>query len=127
MIAFRGQKGWATPRLVSFRGLIQNFRQASPPLSYAESPPGGRDWFTCIPSSILLSYILNSTPVPLTFNCNPPLTRAVINRAITRDTQRQFSENICSEDDMRSRIFGTFFVKFLACLPLLKSGIIAPF
>ena len=27
-------KGWATPRLVSFRGLIQNFRRASPPLSY---------------------------------------------------------------------------------------------
>ena len=30
-----------------------------------------------------------------------------------------FSENICSEDDLRSRIFGTFVVKFLACLPLL--------
>ena len=28
-------------------------------------------------------------------------------------------ENICSEDDLRSRIFGTFVVKFLACLPLL--------
>ena len=36
-----------------------------------------------------------------------------------RGTQRQFSENICSEDDMRARIFGTFVVKFLACLPLL--------
>ena len=36
-----------------------------------------------------------------------------------RGTQRQFSENICSENDLRSRIFGTFFVKFLACLPLL--------
>ena len=35
------------------------------------------------------------------------------------DTQRQFSENICSEDDLRSRIFGTFVVKFIACLPLL--------
>ena len=34
------KKAWATPRSVSFRGLIQNFRQASPPLSYAESPPG---------------------------------------------------------------------------------------
>ena len=33
--------------------------------------------------------------------------------------QRQFLENICSEDDLRSRIFRTFFVKFLACLPLL--------
>ena len=27
--------------------------------------------------------------------------------------------NICSEDDLKSRIFGTFVVKFLACLPLL--------
>jgi len=36
-----------------------------------------------------------------------------------RGTQRQFSENICSEDDLRSRILGTFFPKFLACLPLL--------
>ena len=37
-----------------------------------------------------------------------------------RGTQRQFSENICSEDDLRSKIFGTFVVKFLACLPLLE-------
>ena len=36
-----------------------------------------------------------------------------------RGAQRQFSENICSEDDLRSRIFGTFVVKFLACLLLL--------
>ena len=36
-----------------------------------------------------------------------------------RGTQRQFSENICSEDHLRSRIFGTLVVKFLACLPLL--------
>ena len=36
-----------------------------------------------------------------------------------RGTQRQFSERVCSEDDLRSRIFGTFVVKFLACLPLL--------
>ena len=31
-----------------------------------------------------------------------------------------FRENICSEDDLRTRIFGTFVVKFLACLPLLR-------
>ena len=47
-----------------------------------------------------------------------------------RGTQRQFSENICSDDDLRSRIFGTFFVKLLACLPLLgaygKAGIRNP-
>ena len=30
-----------------------------------------------------------------------------------------FRENICSEDDLRSRIFGAFVVKFLACLPPL--------
>ena len=30
-----------------------------------------------------------------------------------------FRENICSEDDLRSRIFGAFVVKFLACLPFL--------
>ena len=30
-----------------------------------------------------------------------------------------FRENIYSEDDLRSRIFGAFVVKFLACLPLL--------
>ena len=33
------KKAWATPIPVSFRGLIQNFRLASPPLSYAETPP----------------------------------------------------------------------------------------
>ena len=38
---------------------------------------------------------------------------------IQGQTKRQFSENICSEDDLRSSIFGTFVVKFLACLPLL--------
>ena len=37
----------------------------------------------------------------------------------TTGTQPQFSNNICWEDDLRCRIFGTFFVKFLACLPLL--------
>ena len=30
-----------------------------------------------------------------------------------------FRENICSEDDLRSRVFGAFVVKFLAFLPLL--------
>ena len=30
------------------------------------------------------------------------------------------SENICSEDDLRSRIFGTFVVKFPFCLHLLR-------
>ena len=38
---------------------------------------------------------------------------------VIRGTQCQFSKNICSEDDLRCRIFRTFVVKFLACLPLL--------
>ena len=39
MVSFRGQKKLATPRSVSFRGLIQTFWRASPPIPYAESPP----------------------------------------------------------------------------------------
>ena len=38
---------------------------------------------------------------------------------LLRGTQRQFLENIGSEDDLRSRVFGTFVAKFLTCLPLL--------
>ena len=33
-----------------------------------------------------------------------------------------FRKNICSEDDLRSRILETFVVTFLACLPLLGSS-----
>ena len=34
-----------------------------------------------------------------------------------------FRKIICSEDDLRSRIFGSFSEKFLACLPLLEGGV----
>ena len=45
-----------------------------------------------------------------------------------RGTQRQFLENVCSEDELRARIFGAFVVKFLACLsPPPQNGIIAHF
>ena len=44
----------------------------------------------------------------------PPFQQVLI-----RGTQRQLKKNICSEDDLRSGIFGTFVVKYLACLPLL--------
>ena len=48
-------------------------------------------------------------------------SEAVFNKgaALSSGTQRQFLENTCSEGDLRSRIFGTFVVKFLVCLPLL--------
>ena len=44
------KNGWATPRLVSFKGFIPNFRRASPPLSY-KSPP--RDFGLPPPQSSL--------------------------------------------------------------------------
>ena len=40
-------------------------------------------------------------------------------KLLVRGTQSQFSDNICSEDDLRSSIFETFVVNVLACLPLL--------
>ena len=49
----------------------------------------------------------------------PILDLYLTGNRVDRGTQRQFSENICSEDDLRSRVFGAFVVKFLACLPLL--------
>ena len=39
---------------------------------------------------------------------------------MTKDTVQGHPKSIfCSEDDLRSRIFGTFFIKFLGCMPLL--------
>ena len=38
---YGSKKAWATPKSVSFRGLIQNFRRAFPPLCYASLPLGG--------------------------------------------------------------------------------------
>ena len=38
------KKSLSTPRSVSFRALIQNFRRAYPPLSHAESPPPRDHW-----------------------------------------------------------------------------------
>ena len=64
-----------------------------------------------------LCFILTNTiyTVASLLAIEPPVAQCLERRG----TQRQFSENICSEDDLRSRIFGTFAVKFLACLPLL--------
>ena len=41
------------------------------------------------------------------------------NKKISGAPNDNFRKNICSEDDLRSRIFETFVVKFLVCLPLL--------
>ena len=67
-------------------------------------------------------------------------TKALLLAKISREKAKEtgapndnFRKNICSEDDLRSRIFRTFVVKFLACLLLLgffehlKNGIISHF
>ena len=40
MVSQGPKRGWATPRIVSFWGLIHNFLRASPPISYGSLPPG---------------------------------------------------------------------------------------
>ena len=42
-----------------------------------------------------------------------------LNRLQSGAPNDNFRKNICSEDDLRSRSFETFVVKFLACMPLL--------
>ena len=52
---------------------------------------------------------------------NENLTRAETSKSdhpLAGAPNDNFRKNICSEDDLRSRIFGTFVAKFLACLPL---------
>ena len=43
-----------------------------------------------------------------TRNVSAMLLRCKKTGNLARGTQRQFFENICSEDDLRSKIFGTF-------------------
>ena len=67
------KKGCTTPRLVSLRSLIQNFRRESPPLSKAESspPPLDKALYLCMSSSVStalngfawLAVKLSSSPV----------------------------------------------------------------
>ena len=52
------------------------------------------------------------------------MMRRTVEREFRKDeciggTQPEFLENISSEDELGARIFGTFVVKFLSCLPLL--------
>ena len=64
----------------------------------------------------LLGFVLASKRVP---RCKEEgvLYKRIMDRSGAPNDN--FRKNICSEDDLRSRIFGTFVVKFLACLPLL--------
>ena len=55
----------------------------------------------------------------LGLSCNELTVNVLKVRHFSGAPNDNFRENICSEDDLRSRIFGTFVVKFFACLPLL--------
>ena len=68
------------------------------------------------PELLIISGDVNVNPGPVSKR-NQALGQLL--QHVHRDTQRQFSENICSEDDLRPRIFGAFVVKFLACVPPL--------
>ena len=46
-------------------------------------------------------------------------TDHVLSPVLSGAPNDNFWKIICSDDDLRSRIFGSFPVKFLACLPLL--------
>ena len=51
--------------------------------------------------------------------CSKPFLVVTWYRPPSGAPNGNFRENICSEGDLRSRIFGAFVVTFLACLPLL--------
>ena len=95
---------------------------------------GHFSWHTCsvckIKSIIIIVIIIMIITTTTTNNNNNKLICMALSPLISnggfqvtskfyRGTQRQFSKNICSEDDWGSRIFRAFVVKFLACLPLL--------
>ena len=64
--------------------------------------------------SLFFFFIARGTALFLEFFLSSP--KAVHISGAPNDN---FRKNICSEDDLRSRIFEIFVVKFLACLPLL--------
>ena len=73
---------------------------------------------TDVASIIELMYL-----VPLLFGgiCvlkDANITHAILLKCLIQGHPTTIFGNICAEDDLRSRIFGTFVVKF-ACLPLL--------
>ena len=76
----------------------------------------------CSPVGVISSMDIALCPVTakvrVPFPVQPDFFRFFYNRCgcSFRSTQRHFSENICSEDDFRSRIFGTF-VEKISFLP----------
>ena len=100
MIAFRGsKKGWATPRLVSFRRLIQNFRRAFPALSYGSPPPPPVDMTSdCLQQFILSSAWNQREESPVIFCCTGSRVRfgEKIHRTRNVLTGIRFMTPICS-------------------------------
>ena len=76
----------------------------------------------CLKAYSLTSYVAKTT-IAIVIMLNN-ITRMLNLKALATTTvsgapNDNFRKNICSEDDLGSRIFETFVVKFLACLPLL--------
>ena len=69
--------------------------------------------------NVVRSVSINRAVLSLFFDLHCGFSWMIYTLNWIRGTQRQFSENIYSEDDLRSRIFGTFVLKFLSSLPLL--------
>ena len=81
--------------------------------------------YGCIPGNVMLNIWslckLKSSKIKKKANVTSiPCLLASKSRNFPGAPNGNFRENICSEDDLRSRIFGAFVVKFLACLPLLR-------
>ena len=77
----------------------------------------------CFQGSLLLFLrSLRKREGQLTITRNPChlYSQIRLSKLLSEAPNGNFRENICSEDDLRSRIFGAFVVKFLACLPLLR-------
>ena len=65
--------------------------------------------------------VIKRLPWPYTINSkvNADQLSIIYQPSTSGAPNDNFRKNICSEDDLRSRIFETFVVKFLAYLPLL--------
>ena len=92
-----------------FDGLYYRARRGS-----ASKQQGEKSSLITILFSSTCHIILQTVPV-----CNPYAQINLLSGKGTGAPNDNFRKNICLEDDFRSRIFGSFVVKFLACLPLL--------
>ena len=85
----------------------KDFNQSTSPESYLKLQLVDSNTSTIIISTLFVS------------NINTDCVQLFDSLFHTGAPNENFRKNICSQDDLRSRIFGSFFVRFVACLPLL--------